>query len=264
MSPSPDGALSACAALRHPAPPRRRPPPRRLLLEELLAHTEPGHPDEADLREALARIREVPPSHSPTGGDAASHTPSSLRSEPRRAGGRLHQRGDARVGHALQAARGRAALRAAGGSGRRDQGGGGALLQHTRALTRPDGCAAQVLEKSLVRQGRAFVREGELTKVRLAHRQRRKAVLSSASRARLPLRHASAGRVLDVSSLGLPLLRPARVRRAHRARLRPKGPDPPRRGDAGERERVAAHTAPGAQTRPRRAAPHLAPPSHVP
>jgi len=63
VSPSPDGALSACAALRHPAPPRRRPPPRRLLLEELLAHTEPGHPDEADLREALARIREVPPSH---------------------------------------------------------------------------------------------------------------------------------------------------------------------------------------------------------
>ena len=145
--------------------------------------------------------------------------------------------------------------------------GGGALLQHTRSLTRPDGCAAQVLEKSLVRQGRAFVREGELTKVRLAHRQRRKAVLSSASRARLPLRHASGGRVLDVSSLGLPLLRPARVRRAHRARLRPKGPDPPRRGDAGERERVAAHAAPGALTRPGRAAsrpPISPPPSHVP
>jgi len=103
--------------------PIQRVPRYRLLLEELIAHTEPGHPDEADLREALTRIREV----------------AAFINEETRVSATLCK-----------------------------------LREVARRFAQPE-----VLEKSLVRQGRAFVREGELTKVRLAHRQRRKVFLFS-------------------------------------------------------------------------------------
>eukprot|EP00316_Scyphosphaera_apsteinii_P019756 CAMPEP_0119336942 /NCGR_PEP_ID=MMETSP1333-20130426/92941_1 /TAXON_ID=418940 /ORGANISM="Scyphosphaera apsteinii, Strain RCC1455" /LENGTH=651 /DNA_ID=CAMNT_0007347879 /DNA_START=172 /DNA_END=2127 /DNA_ORIENTATION=- len=97
--------------------PVQRVPRYRMLLEDLLGHTDPGHPDEEPLKDALERIREV-----------AMH----INEEKRHA----------------------------------DE------VEKLRALL-PRFSNGSNMEKELVRYDRKFEKEGEMVKVRLAHRQRR-------------------------------------------------------------------------------------------
>jgi len=101
--------------------PVQRVPRYRMLLEDLLAHTDEGHPDEAPLNEALEKVREV-----------AMH----INEEKR---------------HLEE-------------------------VDKLRKLGERFATSSN-MEKELVRYDRRFLKEGELAKVRLTHRQRRQVFL---------------------------------------------------------------------------------------